>query len=207
MTDDKKLVVVAGISGSLRPRSHTSMAVRAALKGAEQFGAQARFLDLKAYGLTLLDDDIEPSGLAQWRADVAHADGLILGTPEYHGSFSGVLKNALDFLGFDQTEGKMIGLVGVSAGPMGAFDAMNGLRSVGRALHAWVIPQQAGVPDASSAFDEDGHVRNPEIEQRLMLVGQQVAKFAQLHKRGEIREFLYDWQKAPVNPGAETRVD
>ncbi len=42
--------------------------------------------------------------------EVAGAQGIILGTPEYHGSFSGVLKNALDLMGFDEFEGKMIGL-------------------------------------------------------------------------------------------------
>lgn len=180
------------------------MAVRVALRGAAQFGAQTRFLDLKSYGPTLLDDYFEPAGLRQWRADVAAADGLILGTPEYHGSFSGVLKNALDFLGFDQTEGKMIGLVGVSGGAMGAFDAMNGLRSVGRALHAWVVPKQAAVPEAWSVFTVDGRLTNAEIETRLLEVGEQVAKFAHLHKCGQIREFLEDWERAPVNPGGDT---
>jgi FMN reductase len=183
------------------------MAVQIALKGAAQFGAQTRFLDLKSYGLTLLDDNSESEGARQWRADVAEADGLIIGTPEYHGSFSGVLKNALDFLGFTETEGKMIGLVGVSAGPMGAFDAMSALRSVGRALHAWVIPKQVAVPEAWRVFAEDGRITSPEIENRLLEAGQQVAKFSYLHKCGQIREFLQDWEKAPVNPGGESRID
>jgi NAD(P)H-dependent FMN reductase len=42
-------------------------------------------------------------------------------------------------MGFEEFEGKMLGLVGVSGGAMGAFGAMNSLREVGRALHAWVI--------------------------------------------------------------------
>lgn len=198
---------MAGISGSLRPGSYTSTAVQIALNGAKLFGAQTRFLDLKSYGLTLLDEHSEPEGVSQWRADVAAADGLILGTPEYHGSFSGVLKNALDFLGFGETEGKMIGLVGVSAGSMGAFDAMNALRSVGRALHAWVIPKQVAVPEAWRVFAEDGTITNAEVEGRLLEVGQQVAKFSYLHKCGQLREFLEDWERAPVNPGGENRVD
>jgi FMN reductase len=61
---------------------------------------------------------------------------IILVTPEYHGGYSGVLKNALDLMGFDEFEGKMLGLVGVSGGRMGAFGARNSLREVGRALHA-----------------------------------------------------------------------
>jgi NAD(P)H-dependent FMN reductase len=207
MPDDSRQVTVAGISGSLRPGSYTSMAVHIALRGAAQFGAQTHFLDLKKYGLTLLDENSKTEGVRQWRADIAVADGLIIGTPEYHGSFSGVLKNALDFLGFSETEGKMIGLVGVSAGAMGAFDAMSALRSVGRALHAWVIPKQVAVPEAWRVFTQDGRITNPEIERRLLEAGQQVAKFSHLHKCGQIREFLQDWEKAPVNPGGEARID
>jgi len=65
---------------------------------------------------------------------VKRAQGILLATPEYHGGYSGVLKNALDLMGFDEFEGKMIGLVGVSGGNMGAFGALSSLRSVGRAF-------------------------------------------------------------------------
>jgi FMN reductase len=199
-------ISVVGISGSLRPGSLTSFAVQVALKGAKQAGARVRFLDLRDYGLNLLNEASEPPGLKAWREDISTADGMILGTPEYHGSFSGVLKNALDYLGFDQTEGKMIGLVGVSAGALGAFDAMNGLRSVGRALHAWVVPQQAAIPEAWKVFDGQGNIVDPNLERRLIEVGSQVARFAHLHKRGQIKDFLADWEKAPVNPGGETGI-
>jgi multimeric flavodoxin WrbA len=90
------------------------------------------------------------------REEVKHAEGIILGTPEYHGGYSGVLKNALDLMGFEEFEGKMLGLVGVSGGAMGAFGAMNSLREVGRALHAWVVPDQASIPQAWQEFDETG---------------------------------------------------
>ena len=72
-----------------------------------------------------------------------------------------MLKNALDLMGFDEIEGKMIGLVGVSGGAMGAFDALNSLRNVGRALHAWVVPEQAAVAEAWKAFDGSGAVKDP----------------------------------------------
>ncbi len=207
MIGTRESVVIAGVSGSLRSGSYTSMAVQMALRGAERFGARAVFLDLAAYGLTLLDSSRGTPGLERWRADVAMADGLILGTPEYHGSFSGVLKNALDYLDLEQTEGKMIGLVGVSGGAMGAFDAMNGLRSVGRAMHSWVVPLQAAVPEASKAFSSNGEVRNAELEKRLLEVGEQVARFAHLHKCGAVGEFLDVWQRAPVNPAESGRLE
>ena len=73
-----------------------------------------------------------------------------------------MLKNALDLMGFDEFEGKMIGLVGVSGGAMGAFEALNSLRNIGRALHAWVVPEQAAVPEAGRYSNASGAIRGRE---------------------------------------------
>lgn len=203
--DDKTALRIAGLCGSIRPGSYTHKALAVALRGAAESGAGTRLIDLRDYELMFMDgrDGEFPPGVIRLRDDVKAADGLILGTPEYHGNFSGVLKNALDLLGFDEMEGKMIGLVGVSGGSMGAFDAMNGLRNVGRALHAWVIPEQAAIPEAWKEFDEHGSLKNSALEKRLLDVGRQVARFAYLHKCGKIGEFLKDWETAPINPGGD----
>jgi NAD(P)H-dependent FMN reductase len=124
------------------------------------------------------------------KAEVRRAHGILLGTPEYHGSFSGVLKNALDLMGFQEFEGKMIGLVGVSAGKTGAFDALTALRNVGRALHAWVVPEQVSIPAAKKAFDHQGHLNDPGLEKRLRQVGSRVAEFARLHESSRTRELV-----------------
>ena len=138
---------IVGISGSLRPGSYTTMAVSLALKGAEELRCETKLINLRDYQLVFCDgkDDESkfPNDVFRLREDVKQAQGIILGTPEYHGGYSGVLKNALDLMGFEEFEGKMLGLVGVSGGALGAFGAMNSLREVGRALHAWVIPEQA----------------------------------------------------------------
>jgi NAD(P)H-dependent FMN reductase len=139
------------------------------------------------------------------REEVKHAEGIILGTPEYHGGYSGVLKNALDLMGFEEFEGKMLGLVGVSGGAMGAFGAMNSLREVGRALHAWVVPDQASIPQAWQEFDETGKLRDPKLEERVRQVGRQVARFAYLHLSCQANEFLQKWEKSLENPGGEDR--
>ena len=76
------------------------------------------------------DDTGYPDDVFRLRTEVKEAEGVILGTPEYHGSFSGVLKNALDLMGFDEFEGKMIGLVGVSGGRMGACVTFGGMKNV-----------------------------------------------------------------------------
>src|SRR6059036_115139 len=130
----KEKVQVVGICGSLRGGSYTRMALTLALKGAEEAGADTQLIDLRDYRLVLCDggdsDDKLPKDVQQLRDDVRRAHGIILATPEYHGGYSGVLKNALDLMGFDEFEGKMIGLVGVSGGAMGASGPLNALRSV-----------------------------------------------------------------------------
>jgi NAD(P)H-dependent FMN reductase len=169
------------------------MAVEIALEGARELGARTRLIDLRDYNLVSCDGKDDESGYPEdvhrLRTEVRQASGIILGTPEYHGSFSGVLENALDLMGFDEIEGKMIGLVGVSGGEIGAVDALNGLRTVGRALHAWVIPDQASIPEAYKVFDEDGRPRNRKLERRLKEVGRQVARFAHLHTSEQAQQF------------------
>lgn len=86
-----------------------------------------------------------PNNADIFRSKLKGAQGIVIATPEYHGSYSGVLKNALDLCGFDEFEGKIVGLVGgylffvfngiyslVSGGVMGGLTAINSLRDVSR---------------------------------------------------------------------------
>jgi FMN reductase len=198
---------IVGISGSIRPGSYTTMAVALALKGAEELQCETKLINLRDYQLAFCDGKEDeskfPKDVFRLREDVQQAEGIILGTPEYHGGYSGVLKNALDLMGFEEFEGKMLGLVGVSGGAMGAFGPMNSLREVGRALHAWVVPEQASIPQAWQAFDEAGNLKDAKLEERVRNVGRQVARFAYLHGSCEANEFLQKWERARVNPGGE----
>ena len=198
-------VLVVGICGSLRTGSYTRMALNIALRGAQEVGARTKLIDLREYQLNHCDGKEDEShyheDVFRLRREVTLAQGLILGTPEYHGGFSGVLKNALDLMGFNEIEGKMIGLVGVSGGRLGAVDALNGLRVIGRALHAWVIPEQASRPEAWKVFDATGKLQDDKLGQRIMEVGRQVARFTYLHTSAQVQEFLRAWEGAPLNPG------
>jgi FMN reductase len=203
LRSDETPIRVVAISGSLRQGSYTTMALRYALQGASAAGTETTLIDLRNYRLSFAGDEDDPSAadVLKLQQEVRSAHGIILGTPEYHGSFSGVLKNALDLMGFEEFEGKMLGLVGVSAGRMGAFDALNSLRNVGRALHAWVVPEQVSIPQASEVFAEDGKLQNSKLQERLHHLGWRVAEFARLHERGQTREFVKSWEGAMENPG------
>lgn len=195
---------IIGISGSLREGSYTRHALGVALRGAEELGARTRLLNLNDYALPFCTGklgDNAPAGVKRLRAEVQNANGIVLGTPEYHGSYSGVLKNALDLLGFDEFEGKVVGLVGVSGGAMGGLQALNDLQTVLRALHAWVVPEFAALPHARTQFTEAGQMANTTSEARLLNVGRQVARFAFLHNSQRALDFLREWEQLVSNPG------
>ncbi len=197
-------VRVVGICGSLTPRGRTHVALATALAGAEAIGADCELIDLRDYDLIFCTGGPQPDdppGVLRLRRKVREAEGIILATPEYHGSFSGVLKNALDLMGFSEFEGKMIGLVGIAGGALGAVNALTTLRMIGRALHAWVVPEQVAIPHAWQAIDDDGRFTDPQLEKQVRQVGEQVAKFAYLHSAEAAREFLRAWEEAPRNPG------
>jgi NAD(P)H-dependent FMN reductase len=199
---------IVGICGSLREGSYTRRALAVALRGAAEAGAETRLIDLREYKLVFCDGGDThrvPKDVVRLREEVKRAQGVILATPEYHGGYSGVLKNALDLMGFDEFEGKMIGLVGVSGGAMGASGALAALRSVGRALHAWVVPEQAAVANVDEVIDEQGNCKDEAIEKRLKAVGRQVARFDGLHNSEQAREFLQLWEAAAENPGGGDR--
>ena len=85
---------------------------------------------------------------------VQRADSLVFVTPEYHGSFSGVLKNTLDSLGREFLR-KPIGVVTVSSGKMGGLAAVAQLQHVILSLGAFALPTKLLIPDVQTAFDED----------------------------------------------------
>ena len=200
---------IVGIPGSLREGSHTRQAVAQALEGARLSGVHADLLDLRTYELPFCDgrsdESTYPLGVERFREKLRSAHGFVIGTPEYHGSFSGVLKNALDLCGFEEFEGKVVGLVSVSGGAFGGLTGMGSLRGICRSLHAWVIPEEAAVPRAASSFSTEGKLTDAKAVKRLQQVGSDVARFAFLRTSPKVKEFLAAWEAALPNPGGPER--
>ena len=197
-------VKIIGLCGSLREKSYTRMALKIALEGAAELNTETYLVDLRDYTIPFCDDTKESynsSDVLKISKLIKDAQGVIIGSPEYHGSYTGVLKNLLDLLGFEEFQGKMIGLVGIAGGSLGATNTLNGLRTIGRQLHGWVLPGQVSVPRASSAFNKFDRIIDEKLEDRLKGVGREVARFAFLHSSKEALQFLETWEKAPSNPG------
>lgn len=113
------MVKIVGIGGSLRPNSYSQQALNSAVQRVEALGAEVEILDLRTMQLPFCNGEDEYPGypdVERLQNTVKQADGLILSTPEYHGGVSGVLKNALDLMSFDQLDGKLTGLISVLGG-------------------------------------------------------------------------------------------
>lgn len=163
------MVRIVGIGGSLRPDSYSQMALSLAAQRVEALGAQVEILNLRTMQLPFCNGEDEYPGypdVERLRNAVKQADGLILATPEYHGSVSGVLKNALDLMDFEQVDGKVTGLLSVLGGQSNS-NALNDLRVIMRWIHAWVIPEQIAIGQAWKAFGPDGKILDEKLSQRF----------------------------------------
>ncbi|HYK71628.1 MAG TPA: NADPH-dependent FMN reductase [Pseudoneobacillus sp.] len=87
---------------------------------------------------------------------VKEADGIILASPEYHSGMSGVLKNALDFLGSEHFRHKPVALLAVAGGGKGGINALGNMRTVMRGLYANTIPRQLVLDPVCFDYEQDG---------------------------------------------------
>jgi NAD(P)H-dependent FMN reductase len=89
-----------------------------------------------------------------------------------------VLKTALDYCGFDEFDGKTVGLLAVSGGAF-PVTALEHLRSVCRAVNAWVLPHQAAVPRARDHV-ADGEFTDPDLADRVATLGRRAVQYARI---------------------------
>jgi FMN reductase len=163
------MVKIVGIAGSLREGSHSQQVLQIAAKKVAALGAEVEILDLRSLHLPFCDggdDYSDYPDVARLSQAVKAADGLILVTPEYHGSVSGVLKNALDLMGFEELSGKVTGAISILGGQSNS-NALNDLRTITRWVHAWMIPEQVAIGQAWKAFGADGELLDAGLSQRM----------------------------------------
>jgi NAD(P)H-dependent FMN reductase len=176
---------VVAICGSLRAESKTRVALETALSAAADRGAKTTLVDLRTYDLPPFDADATDAGDADGLRDtVGEADAILLGSPKYHGTFSGPLKNALDYLGRDEFAGTTTGLL-VVAGGSHPSPPLAHLRTVSRTLNAWTLPLEVAIPDSSSTVGDDG-IADRTLEQRVEQLGEQLVEYAGVDSYPEV---------------------
>ncbi|WP_245968354.1 NADPH-dependent FMN reductase [Hephaestia caeni] len=182
---DRPLRIV-GIGGTTRPGSSTEQALALALAAAADAGAHTqlfggeRLLAIPHYSGEPL---VPGSDAAALVAAVRDADGLILASPGYHGSISGLVKNAIDYL--EETardrrvylHGLPVGLIATAFGWQATGGTLLAMRSIVHALRGWPTPFGAAINTSGGPF-HDGCCADPRIADQLALVGAQVVEFA-----------------------------
>ena len=93
-------------------------------------------------------------------------DAFVLSSPEYHGTMSGVMKNSLDWLSFDQTTGMIFGLISTLGGQSNTT-TLNHMRVVARWIHDISIPEQLVVAKIKNAFDDEGNILDDDLKVRI----------------------------------------
>ena len=163
------MIKVVGIIGSLRQGSYSALALKEAVNRVQALGATVDILDLREMQLPFCnggDEYPDYPDVEILREKVKAADALILATPEYHGSVSGVMKNALDLMSFEHLSGKVTGMISVLGGQSNS-NALNELRIIIRWVHGWVIPEQIAIGQAWKAFDQEGKLSDEKLSQRF----------------------------------------
>jgi FMN reductase len=180
-------LLIVGLGGSVAAPSRSLAALELALESAREAGAHTTLFDLHRLDLPMYDPtERMPGQPAQQLIETAYrADGLLWSSPLYHGTISGALKNALDWLHLlDDREppyltDKVIGLISTAGGTQG-LQAANTMEFVVRALRAWAVPYIVPVAQAWRAFDESGRVLDETVAGQLRLLGSEVTRVAGL---------------------------
>lgn len=157
---------VLSFAGSLRQGSYNKLALRAAIELAPADMAIEVF-DIAP--IPLYDEDVKQRGfpppVQDLREKIRAADALLIVTPEYNFSISGVLKNAIDWVSRppDQPfDGKPIAIMGASPGRTGTARAQLHLRQVLAPLNGLVLNRPGVlIADAPRMFDDQGRLTDP----------------------------------------------
>jgi FMN reductase len=186
MSSDVPLIV--GIGGTLRDGSTSERALRIALGEAERLGARTRIFAGQLLNLTAYDPaEQNRSVVAAELVDALRgADGIIIATPSYHGSLSGLIKNAIDYAEDLRTDARIyfsdraVGAIVCADGTQAMGSTLATLRAIIHALRGWPTPFSAAVNSAQRPFTADGKCVDPQVAQQLALVAQQVVEFARM---------------------------
>lgn len=190
---DKPLIV--GIGGTIGAVSSTERALRIALDAVEREGFATRLFGGEDMARLPLYDPRATSRTSQEREfvdAVRKASGVIIASPGYHGSLSGVVKNALDLLEETAKDARPyladmpVGLIATAYGWQATGSTIAALRSIVHALRGWPTPFAAAINTQITQFDDQGGATDPAVVEQLCLIGRQVARFAPLVERTSV---------------------
>jgi NAD(P)H-dependent FMN reductase len=176
---DTRLNVLA-VVGSLQRDSVTRVVVRHVVHQAQSAGCTVDILDFEKEPLAIYNPDTtrDLPGYAELRARVHRADVIVLGSPDYHGSISGALKNFLDHF-WHEFAGKLF--VTIVASHEKGLTVTDQLRTVARQCYAWTLPY--GVSLTEDVDVKEGQVVSDALKQRLEMLVRDLRVYGELLAR------------------------
>lgn len=185
--DNVDRILIVGLGGSMRDGSATEQALDIALAEAQAAGAQVIRLGAQVLSaLPLYGADTDGGGEAarELLSALRRAQGVIIASPAYHGSLSGAVKNAIDYMEDlrcdlrPYLDGVPVGLIATAGGWQATGPTLTALRSIVHALRGWPTPLGIGVNTTEAKF-ASGRCSDVVVASQLALIGRQVVEFAQ----------------------------
>lgn len=189
-----KLPKILIIPGSSRGASVNTRLAASAFRVFSTFDCEVTRISLNDYPLPIFSGDLETQkGALEPAVKLARLidshDGIMLVSPEYNGSLSPLLKNALDWVSrikgdsrgkIDPYKGKIFALASAAPGNLGGIRGLSHLRDIMTSVGATVIAQQVAVNNAGSAFDEMDNLTSEHTSDKLNSVCDSLVKTARL---------------------------
>jgi len=177
-------------AGSSRKESFNRKLLAVAVTGAEEAGAEVTTIDLGDYPMPLVNQDLEaetgiPENGLKFKRLLLEHDALLIASPEYNGSISPLLKNALDWASRAETDdeiplaayrGKTAAILAASPGALGGLRGLVVLRMLLGNLGITVLPEQQTLPRADQALNEDGSPISRKKEAAVRALGAKLAR-------------------------------
>ncbi len=170
--------------GSLRARSFSRLAVEEAARLLIWFGAEVRIFDPSDLPLPDQVKGDDHPAVHELRAHALWSEGMVWCSPERHGQITGIMKAQidhlpLDFGGMRPTQGRTLAVMQVSGGSQ-SFNAVNGLRLLGRWMRMITIPNQSSIAMAFKEFDDADRLRASSYYDRIVDVMEELVRFTVL---------------------------
>jgi FMN reductase len=178
--------LIVGIGGTTRAGSTSERALQLALEACAVRGARTRLIggrDLPALPYDPTGTHKDSAGATLARA-VSEADGLLIATPSYHGSISGLVKNALDYVEDTREaarpyfDGRAVGVIVTAEGPQALGSTVLAVRGIIHALRGWPTPYAALLSVTEHPFGEDRQSPTAATRAALDLLAGQVMTFS-----------------------------
>lgn len=181
MTENSPGIRIASVLGTSRPGNFTGKALALVEDELRRRGAQVETLDSARMQLSFPGDPATADA-QRLKEVIERSSGVVVSTPEYHGSFCSSLKLMIENMGFPSVlSGKPVALLGVAAGRIGAIKSLEQLRSVCSHVGAIVLPGPVSVAQVHRVFDSDGNCTDEAVEKQVRGLATSIMDYLDRH--------------------------